>query len=77
MLWEKIKVGKREWAGRGNLFKVITDKGSSDLKEVRQQVVWLSGGKYSRQREKQVQRPETGAVLAHPNSSKRPRWLKQ
>lgn len=74
---KKLRWAKGNGAGRGNLFKVITDKGSFDLKEVRQQVVWLSGGKYSRQREKQVQRPETGAVLAHPNSSKGPRWLKQ
>lgn len=31
-----------------NLRKVITDKGSFDLKEVKQQVVWLSGGKHSK-----------------------------
>lgn len=69
---KKLRWSKGNGAGRGNLFKVIADKGSFDLKEVRQQVVRLSGGKYSRQREKQVQRPETGAVWAHPNSSKRP-----
>lgn len=44
-------MGKREKEGV-DLFKVINDKGSFDLKEVRQQEIWLSGGRHFKQREK-------------------------
>ena len=51
MLWRKTKLGKREQKGV-DLLKVINDKGSFDLKEVRQQEIWLSGGRHFKHREK-------------------------
>ena len=51
MLWRKTKLGKREQKGV-DLLKVINDKGSFDLKEVRQQEIWLSRGRHFKHRER-------------------------
>lgn len=44
MLWRKTKLGKGD-REVDHLFKLITDKGTLDLQEVWEQVVWLSVGK--------------------------------